>query len=76
LAGTEFIADDFDPVGVLLVQRFASDFRDLDIGIESHVFHSLVTIGLKMTMTLLGQRRLRLVPQARRIGLLVPMGLV
>lgn len=57
----EFVADDFDPVGVLLVQRFASDFRDVDIGVESHVYLSLVTIGLKTTV--FGQRRSGVAPQ-------------
>ncbi|MNS75864.1 hypothetical protein D3C72_1093930 [compost metagenome] len=68
LVGTELVADDFDSVGVLLVQCFASDFRDLNISIESHAYLSLVKIGL--ITTVFGHRRLEVVPEGEwRIAL-------
>lgn len=42
----EVVAIDLDPVGVLLIQRFASDVVDLDESVESHAYLSLVMVGL------------------------------
>ncbi|MNJ72392.1 hypothetical protein D3C77_690320 [compost metagenome] len=41
LAAAERVAKDLDPVAVLLVLCFASDFRDLNISVESHGYCSL-----------------------------------
>ncbi|MNP30951.1 hypothetical protein D3C76_1240520 [compost metagenome] len=42
----EAVAGDLDPVVVLLIQRFASNIFDLDVGVESHSYLSLVVIGV------------------------------
>jgi hypothetical protein len=47
LIDAEVVARDLDPVGVLLIQRFARDFVDLYEGVESHAYLSLVMVGLK-----------------------------
>jgi hypothetical protein len=46
LIDTEVLAVDLDPVGVLLIHRFASDIVDLDESVESHAYLSLVMVGL------------------------------
>ena len=46
LIDAEVVAIDLDPVGVLLIQRFASDVVGLDESVESHAYLSLVMVGL------------------------------
>ncbi|MOA52415.1 hypothetical protein D3C78_1757070 [compost metagenome] len=43
----EVVARDLDPVGVLVIQRFASDIVKLDESVEGHAYLSLVIVGLK-----------------------------